>query len=190
MINLPSVKLGLPAQIFTDRLILRKLRYEEAEEIFYCYASKPEATRFMSWQTHQSIEDTRAFLQHAGEGWRNGTEYSFSIRHRRDNRFVGSFGIINDYGKVQFGYILGPAHWGKGYATEVCKAVMGVLRSIPEVWEVQTFVDADNTASANVLLKSGLIEDARFPQWFHFVNQGNQLKDCIHFVLPRENNTQ
>src|SRR5688572_19911849 len=186
MISTTSVKLDLPTQIFTNRLILQKLRYEEAEEIFYCYASKPEATRFMSWPTHQSIEDTRAFLQYAKEGWDKGTDFSFSIRPRRDSRLVGSFGIINEHGKVQFGYILGPAHWGKGYATEVCKTMMSILSHIPEVREVQTFIDADNAASAKVLLKSGLVEDARFSNWFCFVNQGNQTKDCIHFVLPQE----
>jgi ribosomal-protein-alanine N-acetyltransferase len=69
------VKLDLPTEIFTSRLLLQKLRYEEAEEIFYSYASKPEATRYMSWPTHQSLEDTKAFLRYAEQGWRLGSDY-------------------------------------------------------------------------------------------------------------------
>lgn len=178
------VKLDLPTQIFTDRLILQKLRYEEAEEIFYSYASKPEATRFMSWPTHQSLADTKSFLRYALEGWKAGTDYSYSIRLRHSYRFIGSFGVINENGKVQFGYILSPTQWGKGYATEVCHTMMRVLRDQPGVTDIRTFTDVDNKASARVLFKCGLVEEARLSNWFCFVNQNNQVKDCIHFRLP------
>jgi [ribosomal protein S5]-alanine N-acetyltransferase len=177
------VKLDLPTQIFTPRLNLQKLRYEEAEEIFYCYASKPEATRFMSWPTHQSINDTKAFLRYADGGWKSGTDYSYSIR-TRSARFVGSFGVINENGKLQFGYILSPTQWGNGYATEACQAMMAILRNQKGVYSIQTFTDEENKASAKVLLKSGLVEEARLSNWFRFVNQSNQVKDCIHFRLP------
>ena len=178
------VKLDLPTQIFTDRLILQNLRYEEAEEIFYSYASKPEATRFMSWPTHQSLADTKSFLHYAVEGWKAGTDYTYSIRLRKSYRLIGSFGVINENGKVQFGYILSPTQWGKGYATEVCRTMMDVLRDQPGLTSIQTFTDIDNHASARVLLKSGLVEETRLSNWYRFVNQNNQVKDCIHFRLP------
>jgi [ribosomal protein S5]-alanine N-acetyltransferase len=177
------VKLDLPKQIFTLRLILEKLRYEEAEEIFYCYASKPAAKRYMSWPTHQSLDDTKAFLHYAASGWDAGTDYSYSIRTHQ-GRFIGSFGVMNENGKLQFGYILSPTQWGNGYATEACKSMMTVLRNVSGVSAVQTFTDADNTASAQVLRKSGLIEEGRLSNWFRFVNQHNQVKDCIQFRLP------
>lgn len=184
MNGMTMVKLDLPIQIFTDRLSLQKLRYEEAEEIFYSYASKPEATRFMSWPTHQSLGDTKSFLRYAVEGWKAGTDYSYSIRLRYSSRLIGSFGVINENGTIQFGYILSPTQWGKGYATEVCKAMMNILRHQPGIKSIQTFTDIDNVASAKVLLKCGLIEEARLSNWFRFVNQNNQIKDCIHFRLP------
>jgi ribosomal-protein-alanine N-acetyltransferase len=178
------VKLDLPTEIITERLIIQKLRYEEAEEIFYSYSGKPEATRFMSWQTHQTLRDTIAFLRYANEGWRAGTDYSYSVRLLGSARLIGSFGVINENGKLQFGYIFSPTQWGKGYATEVCRVMMALLREQPGVYRIQTFTDVDNTASAKVLIKSGLVEEARLSRWFRFVNQGDQVKDCIHFRLP------
>jgi [ribosomal protein S5]-alanine N-acetyltransferase len=178
------VKLDLPTQIFTERLAIQKLRYEEAEEIFYSYSSKPEATRFMSWPTHESLSDTLAFLQYAELGWRAGTDYSFSIRLRHDARLIGSFGVINEDGKLQFGYIYSPTQWGKGYATEVCRAMMQILQQQQGVYRIQTFTDVDNIASAKVLSKSGLVEEGRLSHWYRFVNQNNAAKDCIHFRLP------
>lgn len=177
-------RLSIPETLETTRLILQRLRYEDAEEIFYTYASKEEATKFVSWPSHQSVKDTRAFLRYAVAAWFNGTDYSFSIRLKDSYRLVGSFGVINENGKIQFGYIISPTQWGKGYATEACLKVLQTIRILPEVYRIGTFVDAENLASIRVLQKCGLVEEARLPNWFRFINQGNVPKDCILFTLP------
>ena len=178
------IRLNLPEQLFTDRLLLQRLRYEDAEEIFYTYASKPEATRFVSWPTHRSLADTRAFLHYAVGAWNNGVDYAFSIRLKESNRLVGSFGVINENGKLQFGYIISPTQWGRGYATEVCRVMLPLLKAQPGVYRIHTFVDVENTASIRVLLKSGMVEEARLNKWFRFVNQNDEPRDCALFWLP------
>ena len=123
----------VPESLTTPRLVVARLRYEDADEIFYTYASKPEATQFVAWPTHRSIADTRAFLNHTVPAWSAGTEFSYSIRLPVYNRLVGTFGLVSDAGKIHFGYALGPLYWGKGYATEVCVAMMSLLKSVPDV---------------------------------------------------------
>lgn len=174
----------LSEQIETKRLTLQRLRYEDAEEIFYTYANKPEATKYVSWPTHQRIKDTRNYLKYAIQGWNLGIDYSFGIRLKETNQLIGTFGVLNDQGKLQFGYILSPTQWGKGYATEVCLAMMPLLRLQFGVFRIGTFVDVENVASAAVLQKSGLIEEARLTRWFRFINQNNEARDCILFKLP------
>jgi [ribosomal protein S5]-alanine N-acetyltransferase len=115
-----------------------------------------------------------------------GTDYSYAIRLRHQ-RLIGSCGVINDFGKIQFGYIISPTHWGHGYATEVCVRLMEILRSKSWVKSVGTFVDAENHASERVLIKSGLVVAEKREKWFSFVNQDNALKDCLMFKLPLEN---
>lgn len=182
------MKLTIPEEIETARLSIRRLRYEDAEEIFYVYASKKEATHFVSWATHETIQDTRVFLNWAVTGWEKGIDYSFSIRLRESGRLIGSFGLLNDQGKIQFGYVLGPGHWGRGFATEACRQMMEIAKALPGVYRIGTFVDAENVASFRVLLKSGLVEEVRLEKWFRFVNQGNQPKNCVLFRLPLEAN--
>lgn len=179
------VRLNLPEKIETDRLILQRLRYEDAEEIFYTYASKPEATRYMSFPTHQSVGDARNFLNYVVDAWDKGIEYAFGIRLKHDNRFIGSIGFINENGKVQFGYALSPNYWNKGVATEASKAVLELLKRQVDIHRIWTFIDAENVASGKVLLKCGLMEEARLSKWFRFVNQDNQAKDCILYVLKQ-----
>jgi ribosomal-protein-alanine N-acetyltransferase len=178
------MKLDIPETIYSERLVMTRLKYEDAEEIFYAYASKPEATRYVSWPTHQSMADTRSFLQYAVNAWRTGTDYSFAIRLPETNRLIGSLGIINEDGKLQFGYIFSPTQWGKGYATEACRTILTIICKLPVVYRIQTFVDVDNAASARVLLKAGMVEEARLEKWFRFVNQGSEPKDCVLFRYP------
>ncbi len=175
----------LPEQIETERLLLQRFRYEDGEEIFYTYASKPEATKYMAWPTHQSIHDTRNFLNYVIHGWRQGTDYSFAIRLKDNHRMIGSCGIANEEGKIQFGYVLGPSHWGKGYATEATKAMLEKIKSQPNIFRIGTFVDVDNSASMKVLKKCGLIEEVLLEKWFRFPNQNNEPKDCVLFRLPQ-----
>jgi [ribosomal protein S5]-alanine N-acetyltransferase len=179
-------RLELPETIETKRLLLKRLRYEDAEEIFYAYASKPEATRYLSWATHRTIEDTRAFLRYAIEGWHRGTDYSFAIRLKSNNHLIGNFGLMHEMGKIQFGYVLSPSYWGQGLATEACTAIMAELKKSKNLFRVSTFVDAENEASVRVLEKSGLVHEARLHKWFRFVNQNYAPKDCVLLYLPLE----
>lgn len=178
------MKLSLPSTLETDRLLLQRLRYEDADEIFHTYASKPEAARYVSWPTHGSIRDTRTFLRAAIPAWDAGVDYSYTIRWKDTHRLAGSIGALHDQGKIQFGYVLGPVHWGRGVATEVVHQLLTMLREQPTIYRLGTFVDAENVASARVLQKCGLEEEARLPRWFRFVNQQNTPKDCILFRYP------
>jgi [ribosomal protein S5]-alanine N-acetyltransferase len=174
------IRLSMPLSIETERLLLQRLKYEDAEEIFYAYASKPEATRFLSWATHQSVDETRTYLKYAVESWNFGTDYGYSIR-LKNRILIGSIGVVNDDGKVQLGYVISPGHWSKGYTTEACSQILSILKTCPEVYRIGTFVDADNVGSIKVLKKCGLIEEARLPKWFRFINQDNEPRDCIFF---------
>lgn len=175
--------LALPELLETNRLKLQRLRYEDADEIFYTYASKPDATRYVSFPTHQSIEDTRSYLRYAIPAWNKGIDFTYAIRLKESNRLIGTCGIINDQGKIQYGYVFGPIHWGKGYASEVGITIINILKQIPVIHRVGSFVDAENVASIRVLEKIGMKHEATLTRWFRFVNQGNEPKDCLLFKL-------
>jgi ribosomal-protein-alanine N-acetyltransferase len=177
------VRLNFPEKIETERLLLIRLRYEDAEEIFYSYASKPEATKYLAFPTHQSVQDARNFLTYAVGAWDKGVEYVYGIRLKGDNQFIGTIGVINENGKAHFGYCLSPIYWNNGFATEACNVVVALLKKEIGVHRIWTFIDAENVASGKVILKCGLVEEARLAKWFRFINQDNEPKDCILYVL-------
>ncbi|MBR2995972.1 MAG: GNAT family N-acetyltransferase, partial [Lachnospiraceae bacterium] len=49
-------------RIETQRLILRRFRTEDAEDMYRNWASDPEVTRFLTWPEHASVEDTKSLL--------------------------------------------------------------------------------------------------------------------------------
>ena len=179
------IRISMPAKIQTERLLIQRLKYEDAEEIFYSFSSKPEATRFLSWPTHKSIDDTRSYLKYAIESWNYGFDFSYAIR-LKNRLLIGSIGILHDNGRVQLGYVLSPTYWGLGYATEACGEVIRILKTVKGLYRVGTFADTENVASIRVLEKCGLEVEARLEKWFRFINQKNEPKDCVLFRLKLE----
>ncbi|MFO0506326.1 MAG: GNAT family N-acetyltransferase, partial [Chryseotalea sp.] len=108
---------------------------------------------------------------------------SYSIRLKENNRLVGAYGIINENGKIQFGYVLSEQHWGKGFATEACMAVTHQLKKVKNIFRIGTYVDCEHTISCKVLEKSGFVREARLKNWLVFPNQGNLPKDCWVYIL-------
>ena len=58
-------------ELETERLLLRKMRLSDAEAMF-SYASDPEVTRHVLWETHGSMVESENFLRFAGEGYERG----------------------------------------------------------------------------------------------------------------------
>lgn len=178
------MKKVFPEQIELTRVRLTRNVSTDAEEIFYAYASKPEATRFLSWPTHEQLSDTRDFLRFAQATWKERTQFTFSVRVKTTNRLIGGCGCIHRDGVFQLGYVFSPSVWGHGYATEVCQGLTSEILKFPGLRRLCSFVDVDNPTSARVLEKSGFIKEQLAPDFFVPVNQGNQKKDAYIFVYP------
>ncbi|MCR9127008.1 MAG: GNAT family N-acetyltransferase [Rhodobacteraceae bacterium] len=58
--------------------------------------------------------------------------------------------------QIEVGYLLKPAAWGQGYATEICKRLLRFGFEMTELSQIVACTDPDNLASQHVLRKSGL----------------------------------
>ena len=52
-------------KIETQRLILRRFKIEDAEDMYDNWASDPEVTRYLTWPVHSSLEVTRTLGQYS-----------------------------------------------------------------------------------------------------------------------------
>jgi [ribosomal protein S5]-alanine N-acetyltransferase len=144
--------------IETERLILRRMRLDDAEDLF-AYGSDPEVTRTTTWPTHLSIDDSRTFLTWVLEQYERGEHAGWGIEHRADGKFIGTVGYVmfSDAGYVgEIGYALARPYWGQGLTTEAAKAVIRFGFDYLGLHRIQATCHADNVGSYRVMEKAGM----------------------------------
>lgn len=144
-----------PLQVRTSRLLLRPPRIEDAPAIFARYASVPEVTRFLAWRRHQTLDETRAFVEFSESEWRSRACGPYLIWSLGGDALLGSTGLqFESKDRAVTGYVLARDAWGHGYATEALRAMIDVARD-DGFQELDAFCHAEHRASARVLEKCG-----------------------------------
>jgi [ribosomal protein S5]-alanine N-acetyltransferase len=169
-----------PARFETARLLARPPRIDDAPAAFAAYAGDPEATRHLAWRPHAAAETLAEFFRQRIAGWENHDgEYAWLLCLRGTDTPIGSIGVVIDGPKAMFGYVLGRAWWGRGYATEALRPLVGWAMAEPGVRRAWAYCSTENPASARVMEKAGLAREAVLRQWFVFPNRGDEPRDCI-----------
>ena len=114
--------------IETDRLLLRKFRLDDAQEMFDNWASDPEVTKYLTWNPHKNIEETKQILAKWLKKDETMNPYRFAITIKSSGELIGSIDVV-DYinGIPEIGYCSSKKHWTNGYMTEVVKAFIKYL---------------------------------------------------------------
>lgn len=141
--------------IETERLILRPLRLEDAEAIYNSYAHDEEVTRFLTWRPNHSVEEVEGYLRKAIAA-QGRTQLNWVIIRKDDSSLIGMISSRIDNHKVEIGYVLERAAWGKGFMTEAAQAVVDFAFTLPGVYRVYGLCDLENVASARVMEKIGM----------------------------------
>lgn len=143
----------------TSRLIIREFEPSDFPGI-HDYAQQAEVVQYQVWGPNTEVE-TQEFLDQAIQ---NQTElprlnFELCVLLKTTNQHIGGCGIhLKDesYNLAHIGYIMNPAFWGKGYATEVTKGLIDYAKQTLKIKNIKATCDQQNIASKRVLEKSGL----------------------------------
>jgi RimJ/RimL family protein N-acetyltransferase len=153
----------------TERLLVRQFTESDAAALLHL-ESEPDVLRYVGRKPLADVDAYRNKIQSAflplydkpgGYGaWavieKGSGEFvgGCSLRLGRDARFAAEMGYGPD--EVEVGYGLRKPSWGRGYATELARAL--VRRAFRELGAVSVVacVTLDNVASVRVLEKAGL----------------------------------
>jgi RimJ/RimL family protein N-acetyltransferase len=137
----------------TPRLLLRPGFPEDAPALAAAMSDRAIACNLAVVPWPYTLRDAEAFLASP----RDPVLPSFLIFERTDGapRLVGSCGLgRRPSGAVELGYWIARAHWGRGFASEACTALIDIARTLGlSRLEASHFID--NPASARVLDKLG-----------------------------------
>ena len=114
----------------TQRLLLRRFVPSDAQAMYETWASDAAVTRFLRWQPHAHVEETRTLLTQWAAQYECGNFYNWAVVRKADNTLMGSIGAVpseEDSAVLEPGYAFGRNFWGQGYATEALAAVVRYL---------------------------------------------------------------
>lgn len=145
----------------TKRLLLKFPTPDDLTSLLQLRAD-PEVMRYIgNGSTHQT-EQVERFLTHAiPYQERHGIGFC-SIFEKNSGEFVGQAGLFHlgfddTQPDIEVAYRLLPKFWGKGYATELAKALVHWGFTHLPVKKLVSAAHPDNLASQNVLKKAGFI---------------------------------
>ncbi len=144
-------------QIETDRLILRPLRRQDAEAVF-AYASDPEVTTYVTWNTHKTIDDSLTFIEMAIADQQKTPLYPLGIFLKEDpERVIGTVGIkaSNKY-EADLSYIIARKHWRKGLVFEAASALVNLAFEQDGYKRIYAWCMKENRASSSLMKKLGM----------------------------------
>lgn len=124
--------------------------------MFHRYTHDPEVVRYLTWEAHQDIADTHAFLDHCDGVWDAGEAFPFAVVEQATGEVVGVVEPRLAGDRVTLGYVFARDVWGRGYATEAVEAIIRWACGQPGLRWVDAITDTENVPSARVLEKAGL----------------------------------
>ena len=174
-----------PERFETARLILRRPRLCDADDIFDNYAADPEVTRYLTWCPYNDRKEVRPFLESRLARWDSGEEFSWVITLPGEDRVIGMIGCRVHQIAADIGYALSRNHWNRGYATEAVKAVVGWAGSLDNIFRVWAVCDVANKASARVLEKAEMEREGILRRWIIHPNVSAEPRDCYVYSKVR-----
>ena len=139
----------------TKRLKLRPFSMDDAEAMFYGWASDPEVTKYLTWNPHPNIEVTKMILNQWIEQYDKPERLNFAIERKEDRTLIGGIDVVGYIdGTPVIGYNLGKKYWNQGYMTEACRCLLDYLfaNGYPQV-RIDAMVE--NIGSNRVIQKCG-----------------------------------
>ncbi|MFW5780036.1 MAG: GNAT family N-acetyltransferase [Bacillota bacterium] len=142
----------------TQRLTLRPFKKKDALAIYKGWGNDPEVSKFMTWNTNESVEDVKKFVYSVLNN-PEGRKFNWIVILKKTKKPIGSLGISQiDYKKMScdIGYCYNKEYWNKGYATEALKRIIKYLFEEKSFQTITAYHHVLNTASGSVMKKCGM----------------------------------
>ncbi|MCL2030792.1 MAG: GNAT family N-acetyltransferase [Oscillospiraceae bacterium] len=148
----------------TARVQMRPLTAADAETVYAAWASDPEVTRYMRYNTHTSVQDTLEWLSSEEANASKDTYYNWGLVLKESGALFGSGGIAETDGVFMLGYNIARPYWGLGLMTEAARGMLEFAVETLGAREFFAYHAKENPASGRVLEKLGFVyrQDGEF----------------------------
>ncbi|MGD7043190.1 GNAT family N-acetyltransferase [Jeotgalibacillus proteolyticus] len=151
-------------RIYTDRLYLRKITFEDTADI-YKIVKEHEVGKWLAASKGLSFEETEEYVRKLVEHWNQHQFGVWVVVNQSSVEIIGHCGLrfIEDTQDIEIMYLLSKNHWGRGYASEAARAAIDFANHTLNVNQVAARVRVMNEKSIKTLTSLG----------FHFIEERN-----------------
>jgi ribosomal-protein-alanine N-acetyltransferase len=146
--------------IETERLILRRITLDDAEDMFYGWANDPRISEYMTWSPHADIEVTKQVISYWLKCMEEGSSpHNWCIVFKETGKAIGTIGVHEGSKRTRTGYAgycISHAYWNKGIMTEALSAVCDYLFDETDYNRIEAVHDIENPSSGRVMEKVGM----------------------------------
>ena len=148
---------GLPWKILeSSRLLVRETTVEDVDHFYQIYA-EPSITKYMEnlfEDRDEEIAYTESYIEKVYAFYGYGM---WTVLEKDSGAVIGRAGISwrEGYHLPELGFVIGVPWQGKGYAYEVCRAILNYAREELEMTRVQALVQPKNEKSLRLCGKLG-----------------------------------
>lgn len=153
----------------TGRLVLRKLRMEDADFLFTEW-SDPVVTHFMCDEeplaTREQAED---FLRPYQTPEKNPSSKWWGVERKADGHLIGTCGYFRwdqQHHRAEIGYDLRPDAWGQGLMPEALRALVRFGFEEMNLNRIEATVHVENLRSQRVLAKIGFQQESLLREYY------------------------
>jgi RimJ/RimL family protein N-acetyltransferase len=172
----------------TERLLLRPFVAEDFDSVF-AMQSRPDVARYLYWDARNEDEVRTALEKKiAGTAIRSeGDALFLAAVLKSTDEVVGDIvlhWISRGHRTAEIGFIVHPDHQGHGYATEAVRVLLRLAFEDLKLHRVIGRAEARNVASARVLEKLGLRQEAHLIENEYV--KGEWQSELGYAILDRE----
>ncbi len=170
--------------IDTNRLTLRSITPDDVDDFFAVY-SNPEVMRYWSTLPLPNRAAAEKQISEIHEGFKRQELLKWGIALRADDRLIGSVTLFHpDFSnrRVEIGYAIGRAYWGKGYMKETLTAVIDYAFDTLEFHRIEADVDPRNAPSVGILERLGFQREGYLRERWQV---GGEIQDALLYGLLR-----
>ncbi|MBD7944389.1 GNAT family N-acetyltransferase [Psychrobacillus sp. Sa2BUA9] len=142
----------------TERLILRKVTLEDIQDM-YLYGSDEEVSKYVTWNTLETISDTKGFVEFVLNKYENKQVSPWGIECKENGKFIATIDFVwwqPNNKTAEIGYVISKDYWRKGLTSEVAKEIIKFGFEKMDLVRIQARCDVENIGSARVMEKAGM----------------------------------
>ena len=147
--------------IETDRLVLRQITKDDAEDIFK-YLSDETVMKYYGLEPFKSIDEAWEEIAWYQSTFDENSGIRWGITLKGHGKVIGSCGFLNKvprHFRSDIGFELSQDFWGQGIANEALEAVIKYGFEQLNLQRIQALIEPPNNSSQKLVERNGFIKE-------------------------------